>query len=265
MRRRSPRGQTCTIGVRFSPLASGPAVGQLKVVASDQASPHTAALSGNGIAPVASMSPATLVFNTPLNVPSASQTVTVTNTGTAPLTINNVTRTGANPAQFAHVTTCPGSPAGRRELHDHRDVLADERESADQDSDAQPRRCGAGNQQDLALTGNIVAPTFTMSPAALAFGGQTRLTTSAPRVVTVTNTGAAPLRINNVTRTGANPGQFAQTNTCGPFPATLAAGGSCTISVTFRPTTLGAKTAALRVGVAAPATSQSIPLSGTGQ
>ena len=258
-------GQTCTIGVRFTPLASGPAVGQLNVVASDQASPHTAALSGNGIAPVASMSPAALTFSTPLNVPSAAQTVTVTNTGTAPLTINNVTRTGANPAQFAHVASCPGSlPAG---------ASCTITVTFSPTNANPPTKTATLNlvvaapetNKTVALTGNIVVPTFTMSPAALAFGGQARLTVSAPRVVTVTNTGTAPLRINNVTRTGANPGQFALTNTCGPFPATLAVGGSCTINVTFRPTTLGAKTASLRVGVAAPATSQSIPLSGTGQ
>ncbi len=258
-------GRTCTIGVRFSPLASGPAVGQLSVAASDQAGPHTAALSGNGIAPVASMSPAALGFNTPLNVPSSPQTVTVTNSGTAPLTINNVTRTGANPGQFAHVTTCPGSLAAGASCTITVTFSPTTANPPTKTATLNLVVAAPATNKTVALTGNIAVPTFSMSPAAVAFGGQARLTVSAARVVTVSNTGTVPLRINNVTRTGANPGQFAQTNTCGPFPATLAVGGSCTISVTFRPTTLGAKTASLRVGVAAPATSQSIPLSGTGQ
>jgi hypothetical protein len=85
-------------------------------------------------------------------------------------------------------------------------------------------------------------------------------------VVTVANTGTAPLVINNIVLGGANPGQFAQTNTCGAaFPATLAAGTNCTINVTFRPTSVGVKSASLTVRVAAPATNQSVTLGGTGQ
>src|SRR6202008_761486 len=44
----------------------------------------------------------------------------------------------------------------------------------------------------------------------------------------------------------------------------LAANASCQVSVTFRPTSTGAKTATLHVNVAAPATSGTVALTGTG-
>jgi hypothetical protein len=113
----------------------------------------------------------------------------------------------------------------------------------------------------VALTGTVVVPTFTVLPSPIAFGPQAVNTTSAPQVVTVTNTGSAPLAISSVTLGAPNPGQFNRVNNC---PATLPAGNSCTVSVTFRPTSLGAKGATLNVNVAAPATGQSVGLSGTG-
>jgi hypothetical protein len=116
----------------------------------------------------------------------------------------------------------------------------------------------------VSLTGTIIVPTYTVSPTALAFGTQAVNTTSAAQTVTVTNTGTvAALTINSIAVTGGNVlGQFAQTNTC---PASLAAGSSCTVSVTFKPTATGVKTSTLAVTVASPATSQSASLSGTGQ
>jgi len=51
--------------------------------------------------------------------------------------------------------------------------------------------------------------------------------------VTLKNTGTAILTISSIAITGTNAGNFAQTHTCG---SSLAAGASCGISVTFRPT-----------------------------
>jgi hypothetical protein len=106
---------------------------------------------------------------------------------------------------------------------------------------------------------------LTLSPASLTFNNQPIGVTSAPQNVTVTNTGTAPLSITGISLSGVSVSKFAQTNNCGPFPRTLAAnGGSCTVSVTFTPGGTTLKSAQLNVTVAAPATSQSVPLSGTG-
>jgi hypothetical protein len=98
----------------------------------------------------------------------------------------------------------------------------------------------------VALSGNGVAPiavlgTLTPSPL-LATRGST-----AQGTVSLNNTGTGPLTIASITIGGTNATQFSQTNDCG---TSLAAGGNCTITVTFHPptnTARGNKSAVLRV------------------
>ena len=102
--------------------------------------------------------------------------------------------------------------------------------------------------------------TDTVSPTSLAFGDVTELVKSPAQPVTVTNNGAVALPVT-VSLAGSNPGQFSQTNTCG---TPLVAGGTCTISVTFFPTVIGAKTATVNVDAGAAGGTQLVTLSGTG-
>jgi hypothetical protein len=258
-------GRSCNIPIRFRPLAAGPRTAALTIADSDPTSPQVVPLSGSGIAPVNSVSPTALTFSSPLNVRTAAQTVTVSNTGAAPLRINGIGLSGANPGQFARTDTCGPFPATLAAGASCTiDVTFRPTSVGDKSASLNVNVAAPATSRSVALTGTVVVPTFTLSPGALAFGDQARNTTSAAQTITVSNTGAAPLRINNIRRIGANPGQFAHTHTCGAFPATLAPGASCTVSVTFRPTSLGPKSAALEVRVAAPATSQPVPLTGTG-
>src|SRR2546429_524572 len=82
--------------------------------------------------------------------------------------------------------------------------------------------------------------------------------------VTLTNTGTAALTINSF----APSGDFAATSTgasaCPTSPATLAAGGTCTINVTFTPTALGARTGTLSLADDAGGSPQIMTLSGNG-
>ncbi|MET9122027.1 discoidin domain-containing protein [Streptomyces sp. NPDC004528] len=96
------------------------------------------------------------------------------------------------------------------------------------------------NRLDLATGGDTPSAVLTTSPGSLSFADQAVNTTSAPRTVTVTNSGTATALITGVTAGG----DFAQSNTCG---ASLAAGSSCTVSVTFRPTASGTRTGTLAV------------------
>ncbi len=85
---------------------------------------------------------------------------------------------------------------------------------------------------------------LTLAPRALAFGNQSINTSSATKSVTVTNTGPKAAAITSVALTGTATGQFAQTNNC---DKSLAGHAICTIKVTFKPTTKGAKSAFLNV------------------
>jgi hypothetical protein len=62
--------------------------------------------------------------------------------------------------------------------------------------------------------------------------------------VIMQNPGSAPLTGISISITSTNASDFSQTNNCN---TTLAAGGNCTISVTFRPTATGGRNANVSV------------------
>ncbi|HWJ04928.1 MAG TPA: choice-of-anchor D domain-containing protein [Steroidobacteraceae bacterium] len=101
---------------------------------------------------------------------------------------------------------------------------------------------------------------LTLSPRSIAFGEQKVSTTSAARLVTVTNTSAAAVPITSVALAGPGAGQFAYINGCG---SSLAGKAQCVIKVTFRPTSKGSKTATLNVNGGGGGL-RSVRLSGTG-
>src|SRR5208282_4529458 len=102
----------------------------------------------------------------------------------------------------------------------------------------------AGSPQTVNLTGTGTAAEVGLSATTLTFGSQLLGTSTPAQSVTLTNNGNLTLSIASLAVTGTNPGDFPETTTCG---SSLAAGGSCTISVTFTPTAPGSRTATLTV------------------
>ena len=106
-------------------------------------------------------------------------------------------------------------------------------------------------------TGTVVQ----VSPSALDFGDQVVGTTSDTQTARITNTSTEDLHISGIGLGGANFGDFAETTTCGPR---LAAGGSCTIDVTFTSTARGGRHASLLIADDGGGSPQRVPLTGTG-
>jgi hypothetical protein len=79
--------------------------------------------------------------------------------------------------------------------------------------------------------------------------------------VTLTNTGNGALKIINISVTGADAEDFSQTNNCGTG---LPARGQCAITVTFRPTTTGRRTAAVGVKDNGGGSPQGVTVTGAG-
>lgn len=97
-----------------------------------------------------------------------------------------------------------------------------------------------------------LAGTVSVAPTLLAFGSQTVNTTSTAQTVTLTNGANTALTINGFPTTGTNPSDFTVANSTGATacplsPTTLAAGGTCMLSVTFTPTTIAAESATLTI------------------
>jgi Ca2+-binding RTX toxin-like protein len=89
-------------------------------------------------------------------------------------------------------------------------------------------------------------PSATITPATTDVGDQEPNTESASHTITVQNNGAPRLRPTALALVGANPGDYRiVSNTC--TGANLAIGASCSIGVTFKPTALGVRTAAVAI------------------
>ncbi|MGO8984519.1 MAG: choice-of-anchor D domain-containing protein [Terriglobales bacterium] len=97
-----------------------------------------------------------------------------------------------------------------------------------------------------------------VTPSSLNFGTVVVTATSKPKTVTITNSSSATLDIVSI----AASGNFSPTSTCG---STLAAGKSCTISITFTPLQTGALTGTLSISDNGSNSPQTVPLSGTGK
>ncbi|MDT7762997.1 MAG: hypothetical protein QOC63_2417, partial [Mycobacterium sp.] len=93
------------------------------------------------------------------------------------------------------------------------------------------------------------------SPTALSFGAVATGATSAAQSVTVSNPTGAAASVSSI----ATSGDFSQTNTCG---SSIAANGSCTVSVKFSPTAAGARTGSLTIN--AGGVTNTVSLTGTG-
>jgi len=114
--------------------------------------------------------------------------------------------------------------------------------------------CSGPNSADF-------SPIISLSSATVVFGQQNVGSTSAPQVVTLSNTGNGSLSIASMAVSGTNSRDFAQTSNCG---GSVAAGSNCTITVTFAPSAAGSRSASLTVSDNASGSPQTISLSGTG-
>src|SRR5690606_12451913 len=99
-------------------------------------------------------------------------------------------------------------------------------------------------------------------PTTASFASQTVGTTSAAKTLTLSNAGGGLATINGLTMGGANPGDFGRAGTCS-LGASLGAGASCTIALTFTPSATGTRSATLTVSTDAGAVPV-VTLSGTG-
>ena len=204
--------------------------------------------------PVATLSTTSLTFGVQLvGTRSAAQRATLTNTGTTPLTISSIAASG----DFVQRNDCgSGVPAGESCT-----IKVAFRPSAKgvQTGTVTITDDAANSPQTIALTGT--GTVVQLSPSALDFGDQVVGTTSDPLTATVTNISSEDLHISGVGISGANFGDFAETTTC---RSRLAAGGSCTIDVTFTPGARGDRHASLKIVDDGGASPQAVPLAGTG-
>ncbi len=254
-------GGTCTITVTFDPTAAGPRTASLVLTGTAPGSTLTVALSGTGVgAPLVSLSPASLAFaNQNTGTTSASQSITLKNTGNAPLNISLITLGGTNPSDFATSNNCGTSVAAGSSCTiavTFKPTVFGNRTASLVITDN-----AAGSPQSVPLSGTGLAAIVTLSPTSLTFAGQNTGTASVSQSITLTNSGNIPLLISSLVLGGANPADFTLSNTCG---SSVTAGASCTLTVIFKPTATGPRSAQIVISDNAALSPQTIALTGTG-
>jgi uncharacterized repeat protein (TIGR01451 family) len=257
-------GSHCAISVTFTPALAASFSATLSVADNATSSPQTATLTGTGTtapAPAVSLNPASLSFSTQSGTTSAAQTATLKNTGSASLSISSISITGTNPTDYAQTNTCGSSlAAGVSCLIS---VTFTPASVASFTAAVSVVDNATGSPHTVILTGTGTAgpaPAVSLTPTSLIFSAQSG-TTSAAQIAMLKNTGDAVLNIGGITITGTNPTDFAQTNACG---TTLAAGSSCSISVTFTPASATSFAASVSVTDNATGSPHSVTLTGTG-
>jgi hypothetical protein len=193
--------------------------------------------------------------------PSAEENVTVKNIGTSTLSISGVSLTlgpGTNSGDFTFFNGCPSKlTAGSSciiKVSSYPDQVGTLTATLNVADNA------AGSPQQVKLQTTVIDPRASISPYSLNFG-TVEVGHSSTQKLTVTNTGTTALDISKAGVTGADASNFKPTNLC---PSSLAASASCTIEVTFTPSTTGSRTATLTVTDNAKTSPQSAPLTGKG-
>ncbi len=116
-------------------------------------------------------------------------------------------------------------------------------------------------QADMGTPLGATGAAVTLSTSSIDFGAQTMGTLSTPRPLTITNSGTAVLNLESLTMTGTDAAEFAFTSGC---PGSLAPAATCTINMTFTPTSGGAQAAALVISDNAAGNPHRVALSGVG-
>ncbi|MFF5229091.1 choice-of-anchor D domain-containing protein [Dactylosporangium sp. NPDC000521] len=206
--------------------------------------------SGGGT-PALTLSPASLAFeDTTVNDNSDWQTVVVTNTGTGPATVSGITATG----DFTRTTTCGTVIAAGANCT----VTVTFHPAAAGTRTGSLTVAYGGSSASVALSGKGVSAgtaTLTANPASLNFAATTVGSYSGAQAVTISNTGTAAASVASITAAG----DYTVASGCG---TSIAAGASCTVNVTFRPTATGTRAGSLTVTYGA--STLSVVLSGQG-
>ncbi len=123
---------------------------------------------------------------------------------------------------------------------------------------------GASQTINLSGTGTgslATAPKAALNSPSLTFSNQATWTTSAPQSVVLSNLGGSPTNISSIWLAGPASSDFRITTTCG---SVLAAGASCSATVTFAPVASGTRSATLSFADSVAGSPQILALSGTG-
>ena len=249
-------GQSLSLAVNFAPASPGSVAGSVSIASTATNSPTVISLSGAGVQPLLSVSPASLSFGNLLVGASSSQSVTIQNSGTATLTLTQASLSGSGYSLSGlalPLSLAPGasaafnisfSPASAGSLAGSLSLASN----------------APSSPKSIPLSGTGIAKVLTLSasPAALNFGNLSTGTSSSQNI-TVTNTGNSAVTISQIAASGTGFSISGVT-----LPITLAVAQSTSFSVTCAPASTGNLTGTVSVVSTATNSPTTIALSAAG-
>jgi hypothetical protein len=209
----------------------------------------TLVLNVNTSSSLITLTPSSLTFDDQVQgTTSAVQSVTYANGYPVPVTVNNVTITGSDPADFTIITdTCIGNPLPTG-TNCSVSVAFTPQATGTRTANLVFTDTATGSPRVVPLsgTGTPPAPLICLgSSGGILFTDTPVGVTSAPQTIIITNCGTAVLTNYSVTFTGPEAGDFTNQTSCTAAP--IAPGGTCSITVTFTPTAAGLRQATLSI------------------
>jgi cytochrome c553 len=262
-------GASCSINVSFKPTAVGTRSGTLTVTHNASGGSSSVSLSGSAVntSPAISISPMSLTFTSVVATASAPLRVTVSNTGTSALVLSSLTLGGAQASDYslAGSSTCAAGTSVAGSGSCVVDIVFKPAATGARSASLTIAHNAAGSPGSVSLAGtgtSAPVPGIALNSTALNLGQQPAGMTSAAQTVTLTNSGSAALVLGAITTTGTDAGDFVLGGTCASG-ASIAAQGSCTVTVAIKPLTLGAKSATLSIASNAPTGTATVSLTAT--
>ncbi|HKL20387.1 MAG TPA: choice-of-anchor D domain-containing protein, partial [Tichowtungia sp.] len=196
-----------------------------------------------------------------VNETSIDQPVTIENSGSADLSLDLLSISGAHLADFAlsndtcsHQVLAPGTTCSI-DLVLTPSVVGERTAQVDVPSNASAQPAVIG------LSGTGALPELSITPNAIGFGDVSVGQSSAPGTVTIENISPVPLTMEMLRIIGMDAGDFEIGNdSCSTRE--IAPSGTCTLDVTFTPSAESPRTAQLEVNSDAPGSPDLVALSG---
>jgi hypothetical protein len=247
-------GLNVNFTAQFAPTATGSASGSISITSNATDATLSIPLSGTGTRGGLSANPTSVNFGSVPVGTSGSQSVTLTNSGTANVTISAASASGTGfsiTGLATPLTLTPGqntsftakfSPAATGSASGSVSITSN----------------APGSPMSIALSGTGVQAQLTPSPASVAFGS-VAVGSSAAQTITLTNGGTASVTITAATASGSG---FSLSGLS--LPLTIPAGQNATFTAQFAPVSAGNATGSISITSNAPSSPLAIPLSGTG-
>jgi hypothetical protein len=248
-------GASATFNAVFAPTTAGSLPGAITITSNAPGSPSTVALSGTGLGGTAALSanPTSLAFGSVNSGTTSSKSVTLTNSGTANVTISQVT-VNAKDVTTSGVTTPVTLAPGQSQTMN----VAFNPTAAETVSGNITITNSLGTNTVVAVSGTGLQAAINLTPSSANFGSVT-VGAANSQTIQVSNTGNAVLTITQASVAGTG---FSTTGLA--LPLSINPGQSSTFNAQYQPAAAGSGSGSVTIVSNAATSPNVIALTGTG-